>query len=829
MTIQPVIWFSLPCEILEFEIEVLPEGAHPEMEAFGVITQRSQAKNAGKGSPPFALQAHLIRKGFVDIDGQSFPTYHQPPELDITAENLVKHMQLERPVERSTIRVARDLVYGTIMRLSDLKNEPPVLGEQEQMIQLDQIMPSFNDIERSEVNHLGLLEPHRTKLCKMLDIDYLTLPERVNVSQDVEILEAMAYRRFTLRENLDGRKKWIPSSRAGDNLSYQIKQHHPLLKLEESKEVDDSVWGKSNEAILHESLKSLNKLLAGPKGTKLDEIQAIIGKLCDRMKSLHGELTEHPSRRLDKVTPVVGTEEQQWDAVKDVIASMKNNTILLSAFTNATFVASVQEHIMRATEQGHPSARLHLFAGEPDRINEADYIKRTQAYGKLLEHNVTTTSSPSHAKFAVSDTGMIWLGSCNLLSCAPGSQIAETGVLIESTSAALDLLDHVEAWFSEADRRTIKTMREALEKHPSAPLEGVDILLDLCEELKTLGWETKAERRKGRYMLTVLSDVLLSLEHKPQYSFLTTEQHRSFVIEAIATSQRSVAFASDQLRSTGMDLTIQNLIIERYQTSNPHFNTFESRIYWGRQWESSRHTDEEIVHGQKLLDNLRKRCKYEIKHNYNWKGRPRLGFFPVITKGPMGTHAKFLIQDNLRTLVTSLNLFGGKSEEFDAIDATELGIIIDCGRLAHVFQGEMDLMMGTGYIDRHPKKVEAFSHLFQSVFYTALADEGGSCTLEELMERFFTRIFNTKQINDFWHQYMTRTKEENSLQVALNVLRSMEPRIIVEDMVDEMRRIPLKTIHTSVKNGADVYNFTELSVSHRVETLESIRDRFEIQ
>ena len=182
MTIQPRIWFSLPCEILEFEIEVLPEGAHPEMEAFGVITQRSQAKNAGKGSPPFALQAHLIRKGFVEIDGQSFPTYHQPPELDISAENLVKHMQLERPVERSTIRVVRDLVYGTIMRLSDLNDEPSVLGEQEQMIQLDQIMPSFNDIERSEVNYLGLLEPHRTKLCKMLDIDYLTLPERVNVS-----------------------------------------------------------------------------------------------------------------------------------------------------------------------------------------------------------------------------------------------------------------------------------------------------------------------------------------------------------------------------------------------------------------------------------------------------------------------------------------------------------------------------------------------------------------------------------------------------------------------------------------------------------------------
>ncbi len=53
----------------------------------------------------------------------------------------------------------------------------------------------------------------------------------------------------------------------------------------------------------------------------------------------------------------------------------------------------------------------------------------------------------------------------------------------------------------------------------------------------------------------------------------------------------------------------------------------------------------------------------------------------------MRNHSKFLMQDGLRTLVTSLNLFGGKSEEFDKADATELGIVVDCSRVAEIFEG----------------------------------------------------------------------------------------------------------------------------------------------
>ena len=94
--------------------------------------------------------------------------------------------------------------------------------------------------------------------------------------------------------------------------------------------------------------------------------------------------------------------------------------------------------------------------------------------------------------------------------------------------------------------------------------------------------------------------------------------------------------------------------------------------------------------------------------------------------------------------MTSLNLFGGKSEELQRVDATELGIVIDCERVGQIIEGEMDLMMGTEYIDN--RRMKYLKRMFRAALHTALIDLGGKFTLEELMDEFFSRIFNNEHL-----------------------------------------------------------------------------------
>ena len=81
---------------------------------------------------------------------------------------------------------------------------------------------------------------------------------------------------------------------------------------------------------------------------------------------------------------------------------------------------------------------------------------------------------------------------------------------------------------------------------------------------------------------------------------------------------------------------------------------------------------------KKLVDSLRKKCKYAIRRNASTKRRGKeVRFFPRHTQGPMSNHSKFLIQDGYRTLVTSLNLFGGKSQPTTTPSTTEQPVALN--------------------------------------------------------------------------------------------------------------------------------------------------------
>ena len=776
------ISFSIPCEILEFDIEIISERAHPEMEAVGILLHQ-ESETLDQNSLPVSLISRLIRKGLIQSDSLEFSSNDTSLLDNLSTEELVNNLLQRREREVTTVRVVRDRMFGTLSTVKNMhsSNKDGLYPS----IQCESSVPSFENLSPKNRNFFALIEPHKRRLSRMLDVDLHEVSKKINLVGEIRVSDAEMTRQFSQRETKEGSMKWVSSIKGYDLLSAKLMQTQPELKLQEEQHSIQTDWQLPTEQRLMAILSEHNPKGKGndPKSKHIQIFQHRTTQIIKLLEDLLSEFT-NGDNRLTSVLPVVGTEDQQWSAAIEVIKSGKNDTLFLSAFSNTNFVQDVRNTI--ESEDIANSNVIHFSVGEPDRVNERDYQDRTQQYSEMLGKKVTTTEIPSHAKFVVSDTGKFWIGSCNLLSSSPGSQIAETGVLVDDPKAALLLLMHVENWFREDEFKAIQRMKLALSKMNAEPSLEIEELKSLISTAKAFvdNSETNRGRKEYNKLANSVKQFLKKIKSKPHFVFLTTEEHRSFVIDSIALAQTSIALASDQLRPTGFDLTIRNLILKKYDKSNPTFSHFETRIYWGRQWDKSPHLDEEVEEARKLVDSLRKECKFAIRRNAPTKKRGKeVRFFPRHTQGPMSNHSKFLIQDGYRTLVTSLNLFGGKSEEFDKADATELGIVVDCSRVAEILEGEMDLMMGTEFIDRRTKYLK---RMFRAALQTAFIDLGGTFTLEQLLDEFFSRIFNNDHLTALWNNYMNGLEKiDNSLQAVFLILYDLKPNLVLVDTTDE--------------------------------------------
>lgn len=798
------ISFSIPCEILEFDIEIISERAHPEMEAVGILLHQ-ESETFGQNVLPVSLISRLIRKGFIQSDSLEFSSIDTPLLDNLSTEELVNNLLQRREREVTTVKVVRDRMFGTLSTVKNMHSSSK--DSLYPSIQCESSVPSFENLSHKNRNFFALIEPHKRRLSRMLDVDLHEVSKKINLVGEIRVYEAEMERLFSQRETKEGKVKWVSSIKGYDLLSAKLIQTQPELKLQEEQHSIQTDWQLPTEQRLMAILSEHNPKGKGndPRSKHIQIFQHRTTQITKLLEELLSEFT-NGDNRLTSVLPVVGTEEQQWDAAIEVIKSGKSDTLFLSAFSNTNFVQDVRNTI--ESEDIANSNVIHFSVGEPDRVNERDYQDRTQQYSEMLGKKVTTTKIPSHAKFVVSDTGKFWIGSCNLLSSSPGSQIAETGVLVDDPKAALLLLMHVENWFREDEFKAIQRMKLALSKMNAEPSLEIEELKSLISTAKAFvdNSETIRGRKVYNKLANSVKQFLKRIKSKPHFVFLTTEEHRSFVIDSIALAQTSIALASDQLRPTGFDLTIRNLILKKYDKSNPTFSHFETRIYWGRQWDKSPHLDEEVEEAKKLVDSLRKECKFAIRRNASTKRRGKeVRFFPRHTQGPMSNHSKFLIQDGYRTLVTSLNLFGGKSEEFDKADATELGIVVDCSRVAEIFEGEMDLMMGTEFIDRSTKYLK---RMFRAALQTAFIDLGGTFTLEQLLDEFFSRIFNNDHLTALWNNYMNGLEKiDNSLEAVFLILYDLKPNLVLIDTTDESL-LSFDLLREAIKIGGPDFDLT---------------------
>ena len=143
------ISFSIPCEILEFDIEIISERAHPEMEAVGILLHQ-ESETLDQNALPVSLISRLIRKGFIQSDLLEFSSIGTSVLDNLSTEELVNNLLQRRDREVTTLKVVRDRMFGT---LSTVRNMHSYCKDSlHPSIQCETSVPSFDNLSPKNRN-----------------------------------------------------------------------------------------------------------------------------------------------------------------------------------------------------------------------------------------------------------------------------------------------------------------------------------------------------------------------------------------------------------------------------------------------------------------------------------------------------------------------------------------------------------------------------------------------------------------------------------------------------------------------------------------------------
>jgi phosphatidylserine/phosphatidylglycerophosphate/cardiolipin synthase-like enzyme len=400
-----------------------------------------------------------------------------------------------------------------------------------------------------------------------------------------------------------------------------------------------------------------------------------------------GALSTHPAERATAVQGYFGTEAEQWKALTELARESKRLAVA-SSFVNLDFCNHYAEQLQAA----NPSLQLTVILGHADERPISEHqAEAAQLEARLRKAvpstRVILTTRRTHLKVVLSDSGRSWIGSCNLFSCAPGSDVFESGVIVDGPPTARlrqVLRDHVpnEAHDlipdSESHKPTLTaTTRAALEDW----------------QKRLLGW--KGEEDLGLDSLQVL---LQSIAEAPVVQVVHTGETRQAVLDLVECAQHRLLLATDRIKPAGLDPQLTNRLTDR-PYSGRRAGRFTYHFAWGREDPAHVRDNEAIDVGRKLFRDLRagilkKAFDEKKKQQKNAdaryaKRRFDVWFMPQHSDGPFMNHAKALAIDDASLLLTSDNLLVYGSDR-GADDSTELGVIIHNPRISKMLRGELE-------------------------------------------------------------------------------------------------------------------------------------------
>ena len=623
-------------------------------------------------------------------------------------------------------------------------------------------------------------------------------------------------------EDRTGRKFWMYEEGPFKQLIRDYIDKEPGFEMDEPEVIEtEKEWPYSPEIeALHEFKKAASTFAEKPEAVQKKTLK-ILDTILDQI-----EQDERP--RLDWVKPVVGFRQDMWDTAQEVISSAKKQVFILTSFSNPRFSDDVAELLIEASEGVQPDILLSF--GEPDRGRSPEDIQNTEQYiarlaeDKRFKLKGGISPKSSHTKLVISDTGNVFICSCNLFSGSLESGVLESGVLIKDINCAKSMLEvsNDEGWVPTELVKDTDKMYADLGKIKLTKFSLTNIVEKQIEEIKC-----DINSGQNWYAYTKLERMLRDIAERPIWSLIRTLEHRPFMADCIERFDKRIVMASDGLRSNGLDKATILRIGQRASKSGASVH-----IWWGRHAPGSKPFDEVDKRGRKeaktqlaklrnfdgSMNNDAKKGRIQHIHKKGFgfieakpvnvfipktmvkrfqlkpgnkvefieeiipgKKNPsvqkftkirgesvgdsmlKFRLYPIESNEPMETHAKLFIVDDARLMITSDNTLSFGDTEAERGDAGELGIVIDHPRLALQTRGSMEIWLPNQA--KNPSDLSRWWSLLGEEVSLHTTKPSEQISLIRALDSMIERIESNEFLRVSWEQEVEEISNRDELQI----------------------------------------------------------------
>ena len=335
----------------------------------------------------------------------------------------------------------------------------------------------------------------------------------------------------------------------------------------------------------------------------------------------------------------------------------------------------------------------HANDDSPEEQNEDinAYLKKIFEYAPGLKDRLILipASMRSHEKIILTSTGDWMIGSWNACSSIPGGSLFETSVKGHQREFCINLIEHISEqvdnpkardWLTECQ---LLLSQEGKKQEKEEFINKFEYLKESVELFATIASSDRNQIDQNSYehALNYLRQSLWPFITKAQIKLINEHQSRDVFINQLRSARQDIVIASDRITDSALDHVVLNDMAGKTIEG-----TKSIRILWGREWERQKkigkEAREQIKKAQQALNAAQNILRDQLSTSFN----------------PMENHAKFLLIDGCRGLITSENLlsYGGEKDKYES---RELGIFIESPPVIRHIEGaalfhQLDYLMG---------------------------------------------------------------------------------------------------------------------------------------
>ena len=374
-----------------------------------------------------------------------------------------------------------------------------------------------------------------------------------------------------------------------------------------------------------------------------------------------------------QVQPVLGPTQRHFDALAEMCSELRAGrkavVLVTSAFLNARNASETDGLAAALAEAPGDTSFLIVYGHANDDLPQRQaqdckaWLQALLGANPSLAGRVEVVSGErrSHEKVILTSVGHWLVGSWNPASSRPRAKVFEASLSGRSARFAGDLLQRLDDNIEGAPaRKLVDRLRAGLlvpeeAKAPNASTHRERLAQSVDLLLGALSMPDQARGEAWRSSMRALLAAFAPFRMSARLEVFDQHQTRDAFLAHLGAARRDVLLASDRLADSALDPATTRDLRGAGKSKRV------VRVVWGREWASH------AAHGSQSKEQL-KRGRRTIRD-----ARELLGDWLCTSEEPMENHAKLLVVDGMRGMVTSENLlsYGGEKGRYES---RELGV-----------------------------------------------------------------------------------------------------------------------------------------------------------